>query len=132
MFNTIVTVVATIIQVFTVSWIIGLLEIASVTLICLSVFVRTKLQIPVVSKIEKTSAKIGNHFLMTLTNMPMIVMLRSKKREKEELENLNNSYLKSHIKRANICFFLLGRDINYRVFHDCYNVHCIFPNLKQP
>lgn len=105
LFNTIVTVVATIIQVFTVSWIIGLLEIASVILICLSVFVRTKLQIPVVSKIEKTSAKIGNHFLMTLTNMPMIVMLRSKKREKEELENLNNSYLKSHIKRANICFF---------------------------
>lgn len=104
-FKAIVTAIVIVIQVFTVSWIVGLLEIASVIIVCLCVYIRTKIQIPVVSKIERSNAKIGNHFLMSITNMPMITMIRSKNREKEELSKLNNEYLKHHIKRANICFY---------------------------
>lgn len=92
-------------QIFTISWVAGLVEIGLVLVILLCVFIRTKVQKGVVDQIEVQNAKIGNHFLMSLNNIAMITMLKSKDKELKELKKLNDSYYKEHVKRADIGFW---------------------------
>lgn len=101
----VISVVFMVIQLFSLSWVIGLIAVGLVVIILVCVFVRTKLQKPVVENIESTNAKIGNHFLMSLTNLPMITIFESKKRELEELKKLNEQFFKVNKKRANIGFW---------------------------
>ena len=93
------------IQIFTISYIAGLVGLVLIVLILICVFLRTKFQEPIVQKIENQNAKIGNHFLMSLTNLPMITMLKSKYKELKELKSLNNEFYKVNVKRANIGFW---------------------------
>lgn len=93
------------IQIFTISYIAGIIELCLIIIILLCVFIRTKIQKGVVDKIEVENAKIGNHFLMSLTNLSMITMLKSKHKELQELRKLNNSFYKENVKRANIGFW---------------------------
>ena len=93
------------IQLFLLNWVVGLIELGLIAIILFFVYLRTKLQSKVVQNIESTNAKIGNHFLMSLTNLPMIIMFKSKMRELEELNKLNTYFYKEHKKRANIGFW---------------------------
>ncbi len=101
----IMSVVFMTIQLFSLGWLVGVITLVLVAIILLCVFVRTKIQKPVVEKMESTNAKIGNHFLMSLTNLPMITIFESKKRELEELKKLNDKYYKVNKTRANIGFW---------------------------
>ena len=101
----VISVVFMVAQLFMLSFVIGLIAIGLVAIILVCVFVRTLIQKPVVEKIESTNAKIGNHFLMSLTNLPMITIFESKKRELEELKKLNDKFFKVNKKRANIGFW---------------------------
>ncbi len=93
------------VQLCTLGAAVGLISVALEMIILVCVYIRMKFQNPVVEKIEKTNAKIGNHFLMSLTNLPMITIFKSKKRELEELKKLNNDFYKVNKKRANISFW---------------------------
>lgn len=92
-------------QLFSLNVWVGLGEVIIVALILVCVFVRTKIQKGIVDKIENTNAKIGNHFLMVLTNLPMITILQSKKKEQQELDKQNQQFFKDHKKRANLGFW---------------------------
>ncbi len=93
------------IQLFSLGIVMGFMTIALIAIILLCVYIRTKIQKPVVEKIENTNAKIGNHFLMSLTNLPMITIFNSKKRELAELKKLNDKFYKVNKTRANIGFW---------------------------
>lgn len=93
------------IQLFSIDIYVGLVALGLVILILIGVVVRTKTQKRVVENIEETNAKIGNHFLQSLTNLPMITIFQSKKRELEELKKLNSDFFKQNKKRANIGFW---------------------------
>ena len=92
-------------QIFLLDIYIALIEIAMVGVVGLTIYLRTKIQKNIVKDIENSNAKIGNHFLMTLTNLPLITMFKSKNKEMKELDKLNSSYLRHNIKRANISFW---------------------------
>ena len=98
-------VVFILVQVFLLNVIVGIALVGSMVLICLTIFLRVLFQKNVVKDIENSNAKIGNHFLMTLTNLPLITMFKSKNKEMKELDKLNSSYLRHNIKRANISFW---------------------------
>ncbi len=101
----IVCLVYMMIDLFIVSPLVGGLSLVLVAIILICVFVRTKLQQNVVENIEETNAKIGNHFLQSLTNLPMITIFESKKRELKELKKYNSKFFKENKKRANIGFW---------------------------
>ena len=84
---------------------VGFIVIAYLCLLLVCVFVRTLVQEKVVGKIENINAKIGNHFLMSLTNLPMITMFSSKLKELSVLKNLNDDFYKENKTRANIGFW---------------------------
>ena len=101
----VITGVLLFIQIFVLRWICGLVAIGLTSLILVCVFARTKIQTPVFENIEKENARIGNHFLMNLTNLPMITMLKSKFQEMRELKKLNDSFYKENVKAAKICYW---------------------------
>lgn len=94
-----------VIDLFLISPLVGGMSLALIFIILICVFVRTKVQQNVVEKIEETNAKIGNHFLQSLTNLPMITIFESKKRELFELKKYNEKFFKDNKKRANIGFW---------------------------
>ncbi len=104
-FGNILSLIFITIQVFTINVWAGLFELLLIVIILICVFLRTKIQKGVVDKIEVQNAKIGNHFLMSLTNLPMITMLKSKYKELKELKKLNDEFYKENVKRANIGFW---------------------------
>ena len=104
-FGNILSLVFIVLQVFTINVWTGLFEILLIVIILVCVYLRTKIQKGVVDKIEVQNAKIGNHFLMSLTNLPMITMLKSKYKELNELKKLNNDFYNENVKRANIGFW---------------------------
>ena len=93
------------IQIFLLNVYIGLVVIFMLCVIASMIFVRTKFQKIVIKDIEKSNAKIGNHFLMTLTNLPMITMFKSKTKEMEELGKLNKTFFKHNKKLVNITYW---------------------------
>ena len=93
------------IQIFLLNVYIGLVVIFVLCVIASMIFVRTKFQKIVIKDIEKSNAKIGNHFLMTLTNLPMITMFKSKTKEMEELGKLNKTFFKHNKKLVNITYW---------------------------
>ena len=93
------------IQIFLLNVYIGLVVIFVLCVIASMIFVRTKFQKIVIKDIEKSNAKIGNHFLMTLTNLPMITMFKSKSKEMEELGKLNKTFFKHNKKLVNITYW---------------------------
>lgn len=93
------------VDLFLLNAIVGAIALGLVIIILVCVFVRTKLQQKVVEQTEETNAKIGNHFLQSLTNLPMITIFQSKKRELSELKKLNKKFFKENKKRANIGFW---------------------------
>lgn len=101
----IISVIQMIVQLFLLSYVVGLAAIGLILMILIGVFIRTKLQESVVERIESTNARIGNHFLQSLTNLPMITIFESKKRELDELKKLNDGFFKDNKKRANIGFW---------------------------
>ena len=93
------------IQIFLLNVYIGLVVIFMLCVIASMIFVRTKFQKIVIKDIEKSNAKIGNHFLMTLTNLPMITIFKSKTKEMEELGKLNKTFFKHNKKLVNITYW---------------------------
>ena len=91
-------------QIFLLDIYIALIEIAMVGVVGLAIYLRTKIQKNIVKDIENSNAKIGNHFLMTLINLPMITIFKSKKKEMEELGILNTTFKKHNMKLANLTF----------------------------
>ena len=91
-------------QIFLLDIYIALIEIAMVGVVGLTIYLRTKIQKNIVKDIENSNAKIGNHFLMTLINLPMITIFKSKKKEMEELAILNTTFKKHNMKLANLTF----------------------------
>ena len=103
--TSILSLIAIIIQLFIFNVYVGLMGIAYFVLLLVCVLLRTKVQMKVVDNIEEINGKIGNHFLMSLTNLPMITMFASKIKELSVLKKLNNDFYKENKKRANICFW---------------------------
>ena len=103
--TSILSLIAIIIQLFIFNVYVGLMGIAYFVLLLVCVLLRTKVQMKVVDNIEEINGKIGNHFLMSLTNLPMITMFASKMKELSVLKKLNNDFYKENKKRANICFW---------------------------
>lgn len=103
--TSILSLIAIIIQLFIFNVYVGLMGIAYFVLLLVCVLLRTKVQMKVVGNIEEINGKIGNHFLMSLTNLPMITMFASKMKELSVLKKLNNDFYKENKKRANICFW---------------------------
>lgn len=103
--TSILSLIAIIIQLFIFNVYVGLMGIAYFILLLVCVLLRTKVQMKVVDNIEEINGKIGNHFLMSLTNLPMITMFASKIKELSVLKKLNNDFYKENKKRANICFW---------------------------
>ena len=94
------------IQIFLLNVYVGFALFGSLCIIGLIIFLRIYFQKNIVKNIEKSNAKIGNHFLMTLTNLPMITMFKSKTKELKELDKLNSTYFKHNVKRDNIsCWY---------------------------
>lgn len=103
--TSILSLIAIIIQLFIFNVYVGLMGIAYFILLLVCVLLRTKVQMKVVDNIEEINGKIGNHFLMSLTNLPMITMFTSKIKELSVLKKLNNDFYNENKKRANICFW---------------------------
>lgn len=103
--TSILSLITIIIQLFIFNVYVGLMAIAYFILLLVCVLLRTKVQMKVVDNIEEINGKIGNHFLMSLTNLPMITMFASKIKELSVLKKLNNDFYKENKKRANICFW---------------------------
>ena len=97
--------IAIFIQFFIFDVYVGLMAIAYFFLLLICVILRTKFQAKVVDRIENINGKIGNHFLMSLTNLPMITMFSSKAKEFKVLNGLNKKFYKEQKTRANIGFW---------------------------
>ena len=93
------------IQLFIFDFYVGLMSVGYFVLVFVCIIFRTKYQIKVMDKIESINGKIGNHFLMSLTNLPMITMFSSKMKELAVLKKMNNEFFKENKKRANVCFW---------------------------
>lgn len=90
---------------FSIDWVVGIVSIVMIGLIFLIVFVRLKIQKPIVEKIENTNAKIGNQSLSSIQNLPLITMLKSNLEERRQLNYLNRYFFKLHKKRAQVGFW---------------------------
>lgn len=97
-FGNILSLIFITLQVFTINVWAGLFELVLILIILVCVYLRTKIQKVVVDKIETQNARIGNHFLMSLTNLPMITMLKSKYKELQELKKLNDDFYKENVR----------------------------------
>lgn len=101
----IITVLFMTISLFFIDYVVGLCTIANIALILLCVFIRIKVQKPIVEKIENTNAKIGNQFLTSIQNLPLITMQKSKAEEERHLGILNTKFYKNHKRRAAVGFW---------------------------
>ena len=90
---------------FSLDWSIGLIGIAMILGIFLIVYLRLKLQNPIVEKIEETSAKVNNQVATSAQNLPLITMLKSNLEETKQLNFLNKIFYKYHKKRAKVGFW---------------------------
>lgn len=97
--------IAIFIQFFIFDIYVGLMAVAYFVLLLVCVLLRTKVQAKVVDRIENINGKIGNHFLMSLTNLPMITMFSSKVKELKVLSTINKEFYKENKTRANIGFW---------------------------
>lgn len=97
--------IAIFIQFFIFDVYVGLMAVAYFVLLLVCVLLRTKVQAKVVDRIENINGKIGNHFLMSLTNLPMITMFSSKVKELKVLSTMNKEFYKENKTRANIGFW---------------------------
>lgn len=97
--------IAIFIQFFIFDVYVGLMAVAYFVLLLVCVLLRTKVQAKVVDRIENINGKIGNHFLMSLTNLPMITMFSSKVKELKVLSTINKEFYKENKTRANIGFW---------------------------
>lgn len=104
-FMGILSFIAIFIQFFTFDLYVGLMAVAYFCLLLVCVLLRTKIQEKVVDRIESINGKIGNHFLMSLTNLPMITMFSSKMKELKVLSTMNKEFYKENKTRANIAFW---------------------------
>ncbi len=104
-FTHVVTVVIMSASLFAIDWVVGLINVANVIIILSMVFLRIKLQKPIVERIENTNAKIGNQFLTSIQNLPLITMNKSQKEEERHLLSLNSKFYYNHKKRAQIGFW---------------------------
>ena len=104
-FTGILSLIVILIQLFIFDLYVGIMSIGIIGLVFLFVFLRTKYQIKIVDRIEEINGKIGNHFLMSLTNLPMITMFSSKRKELSILKEMNNDFYKENKKRADVCFW---------------------------
>ncbi len=100
-----ITVVFMSITLFMIDYLVGICNVVFIILILLGIVIRTKLQNPIVEKIEKTNAKIGNQFLTSIQNLPLITMQKSKVEEERHLGILNSRFFKNHKKRAQVGFW---------------------------
>ena len=103
--KSILSLIVIIIQLFIFNAIIGLMGLAYFFILLICALLRTKVQAKVIDNIEEINGKIGNHFLMSLTNLPLITMFSSKLKELNVLKNLNADFYKENKKRAIICFW---------------------------
>ncbi len=93
------------ITLFLIDYVVGICNLVVIVMILLGVFVRIKVQNPIVDKIESTNAKIGNQFLTSIQNIPLITMQKSKNEEERHLNNLNHRFFKHHKRRAKVGFW---------------------------
>ncbi len=106
--NVVINMLAVLINVavlFSLDWTIGLLGFGMIAGIFLIIFIRLKLQNPIVEKIEETSAKVNNQILTAAQNVSLITMLKSNLEETKHLSFLNKIFYKFHKKRAKIGFW---------------------------
>ncbi len=90
---------------FIIDYMVGICNLVVIMLILLGVFIRIKIQNPIVENIESTNAKIGNQFLTSIQNLPLITMLKSKNEEKRHLGILNRIFYRHHKTRAKVGFW---------------------------
>lgn len=102
MLTNIIAVVINMVILFSIDWLVGVIGLTMITLIFLAVFVRLKIQNPVVDQIENTNAKIGNQILTSLQNLSLIKIFQSQDKERIRLGFLNKVFYKYHKKRAKI------------------------------
>lgn len=100
----IISLIIVLLQIFLIDVVIGFLTLGVLFLISICVYVRLKFQSPVVNKIEKENAKIGNTLLKSLINLPLIKVLKSQLVEIKELNKQNDVFYKKHKIRAVIGF----------------------------
>ena len=100
-----VSVIFMCISLFLVDAIVGVCNLGIILLILIGVFIRLKLQKPLVENIEATNAKIGNQFLTSIQNLPLISMQKSKEVEEKHLNFLNKGFYKKHKARARLGFW---------------------------
>ncbi len=93
------------ITLFSIDYLVGICNIVVIALILLCVFIRIKIQNPIVDKIESTNAKIGNQFLTSIQNLPLITMQKSKSEEERHLSILNRRFFRHHKNRAKVGFW---------------------------
>lgn len=95
----------TVVQLFIFDFFVGLISVGIIIIIFVCIILRTKYQNIVMDRIEVINGKIGNHFLMSITNLPMITMFSSKKKELAVLKGMNDKFFRENKKRANVCFW---------------------------
>lgn len=95
----------TVVQLFVFDFFVGLISVGIIIIIFVCIILRTKYQNIVMDRIEVINGKIGNHFLMSITNLPMITMFSSKKKELAVLKGMNDKFFRENKKRANVCFW---------------------------
>ncbi len=105
MLTNIIAVVFNMVILFSIDWLVGVIGLAMILLIFLAVFIRLKIQSPVIDKIENTNAKIGNQILTSIQNISLISVLKSQVNERIQLGFLNKIFYKFHKKRAKIGYF---------------------------
>ena len=101
----ILSLLLTVVQLFIFDFFVGLISVGIIIIIFVCIILRTKYQNIVMDRIEVINGKIGNHFLMSITNLPMITMFSSKKKELAILKGMNDKFFRENKKRANVCFW---------------------------
>lgn len=99
-FNCLIATVLNVIILFSIDYLVGIIGLAMIFLILIGIFVRLKIQNPIVDKIEDVNAKIGNHMLTTIQNISLITIMQSQQEEHHQLNLLNKIFFKYHKKRA--------------------------------
>lgn len=90
---------------FSLDYIVGIVAVGMVAVISLIAFARIKLRGPLVSEVENTNAKIDNHMLTSVQNLPLITMLQSQLEERHQLGILNKKFYRLHKKQEGIMFW---------------------------
>lgn len=93
------------IQILLIDWVTFIVFIGVIVVICAWIFLRVKIQNPIVERIEQKNAKIGNTILKSIFNLPMITILKSQLTEISYLKKENAAFYKEHKKRAWIGFY---------------------------